>query len=121
MAKIGRQKRCQSIAREAWFYDEMKCLQGALIARCYGCFELKLEKGCRVNPWEHPQHTPSDMSPDKVPEFAMYPEDALDEAGILPHPLLTELLMARDRVFVLILEKLGNELSGGYVYPERVR
>lgn len=121
VVKIARQNRCMSIVREAWFYEEMECLQGASIARCYGCFELRLEKGWRVGPWENPEHRLYDTGYDSIPEFARYPPLATMEAGIEPHPLLTELIMARNRVFVLVLERLGDELSVGYAHPTSVQ
>lgn len=111
VVKIGRRNRCQSITREAWFYEEMECLQGIAIARCYGCFEMELGKGQRVAPLvDHPTY---DESYDHIPEFDEYPYKATKDAGISPHPFAHKLIFARNRLFVLILERLGDPLSLG--------
>ena len=36
VAKIASRTRNKRIAREAWFYDEMRTLQGVVIPRCFG-------------------------------------------------------------------------------------
>ncbi|KZV85872.1 hypothetical protein EXIGLDRAFT_841161 [Exidia glandulosa HHB12029] len=51
VVKVARSTRCMSMAREAWFYDHLECLQGVVIPRCYGWFELKLPHGCVVPAW----------------------------------------------------------------------
>lgn len=99
----------------------MEYIQGSSIARCYGCYELKLETGWRVNPWEDASHVAYDDSLDTCPDFKRYPAIAAREAEILPHPLLRDLVYTTDRVFVILLEKLGCEISGGYQYAESVQ
>ena len=39
--KIARLNRVTCLMREDWFYDEMECLQGSSILRCYGYFEME--------------------------------------------------------------------------------
>ncbi|KZV85873.1 hypothetical protein EXIGLDRAFT_775141 [Exidia glandulosa HHB12029] len=41
VVKVVRPGRCMSLAREAWFYDHLECLQGVVLPRCYGWFELE--------------------------------------------------------------------------------
>ncbi|ETW82912.1 hypothetical protein HETIRDRAFT_450635 [Heterobasidion irregulare TC 32-1] len=40
--KMGRQQRCANPARSAWFYEDMECLQGVAVLRCYGLFSAKI-------------------------------------------------------------------------------
>lgn len=40
------------IAKEAWNYEEMECIQGVAVPRCYGLFQARLPKdGVQVKPW----------------------------------------------------------------------
>lgn len=111
VVKIGRQSRCQSIVREAWFYEEMQCLQGVAIARYFGCFEVKVGPGRRVGPWEDTKYQLDAPEPDLVWDFAQYSEDDITECGIAPHPLLSELLEETSAVYITVLERLGHELA----------
>ncbi|KAJ4496841.1 hypothetical protein C8R41DRAFT_980080 [Lentinula lateritia] len=43
--KFARLHRCADLYREAWFYEEMECLQGVAIPRCYGLFEAEIPPG----------------------------------------------------------------------------
>lgn len=119
--KIARQNSCQSIVREGWFYEEMECLQGVTIPRCYGCFELKLPKGCRVGPWEDPRFGSLHRSMDAIPEFEKYVPDVYYNADVFPHPLLPRLVIERKTVYVLLLERLGNELQPNVQYPNSLK
>jgi hypothetical protein len=40
------------LMKEAWNYEEMECIQGVAIPRCYGIFQARLpEDGMQVEPW----------------------------------------------------------------------
>lgn len=121
VVKVSRQLRCQSVVREAWFYEEMECLQGVAIARYYGCYELKLQQEWRVHAWEDPPCRNNDKKFDFVPDFNQYPISALREAGIAPHPMLTELVKEYNSVYVTVLERLGPKLPTGIQTPQDVR
>lgn len=41
VAKICRPHRLPWMAREAWFYEEMECIQGVSVPYCYGWFEME--------------------------------------------------------------------------------
>lgn len=112
VVKVAYRNRCLSLVREAWFYEEMECLQGASMARCYGCFELDLKRGWRLHPWRYRAgKAPDGGEYDSIPDYDEYPPATARRVGIAPHPMLPELIMERDRVFVLVLERLGDELS----------
>ena len=49
--KIGRSNRRAEISYEAWFYDELECLQGVVLPRSYGWFEAELSKGHTLGAW----------------------------------------------------------------------
>lgn len=121
VAKIGWSHRCYSIVREGWFYEEMECLQGVAIPRCYGCFELKLQKALHIGPWEDSGDEIFD-SLDFIPEHEHYSLSEMNTVGIAPHPLSLELIHTpHDRVYILLLERMGDELSPGVNHPESVR
>ncbi|KAI0060226.1 hypothetical protein BV25DRAFT_1790777, partial [Artomyces pyxidatus] len=104
VVKIARSNRLAALAREAWFYDEMECLHGSSIARCYGWFEVDLSSGQIVPAWsEHPAEDPD--------------EDDIDENV---HPDLLRRAARRDILSVLVLEKLGERLQPGS-HPDDVK
>lgn len=121
VVKIARRKRCQSLVREAWFYEEMECIQGVAIPRYYGCFKLNLERGTRVHPWNDPRCYSPDTDLDYCADFVQYPDDSLLESGISPHPLLEELILETNAVYVTVLERLGPELRPGVNHPLHVQ
>lgn len=122
VAKICWPNRCHSIVREGWFYEEMECLQGIAIPRCYGCFELKLSKGLHVeSEVDLDDEEIFDNSFDVIPEHEDYNLWDMQAVKLLPHPLSSDLIHARDRVYVLLLERMGDELSPGVDHPESVR
>lgn len=122
VVKIGRANRCYSLAREAWFYEEMESIQGVAIARYYGCFKMELPPGRFVYPWQESLFkTEDDDDCDEFIDFDEYPMDALRETGVAPHPLLAELIQQERHVFVLVLECLGPRLGTGVWHPEDVQ
>jgi hypothetical protein len=50
VAKLAHPGKSKHLAHEASFYEEMRCLQGSVVPRCYGLFELRSvfmnSKGC---------------------------------------------------------------------------
>lgn len=102
VVKIARRDGVAYMAREAWFYDEMESLQGICIPRCYGWFEATLpsEVHC-VTAWEG-------VPPD--PDRLKWPDG-----------LLKELSEARNRVSVLLLEKMGDHLPIGEALPDDIK
>lgn len=60
VVKVGGRDTSLSIdlAKEAWNYGEMECIQGVAIPRCYGFFQARLpEDGMQVKPWLDKGHT----------------------------------------------------------------
>ncbi|KAF9505058.1 hypothetical protein BS47DRAFT_1354444 [Hydnum rufescens UP504] len=99
--KVARSKRRAEIAREAWFYDELECLQGVVLPRCYGWFEAELAEGQSFSPSTRATGRSSD-SEDSNPEWRF--EDSKQ---------LTEMSHSRNYVSVLLLEKMGGKLPIG--------
>ncbi|KAI0060224.1 hypothetical protein BV25DRAFT_1828045, partial [Artomyces pyxidatus] len=98
VVKIARSNRLAALARESWFYDEMECLQGSSIARCYGWFEVELSSGQIVPAWsEHPAEDPRDR------------DHALDLDRTV-HPDQLKRNTRRDILSVLVLEMLGDRM-----------
>ncbi|KAF8520619.1 hypothetical protein BU17DRAFT_88819 [Hysterangium stoloniferum] len=42
--KVARRYQSNNLCREAWFYEEMEHLQGIIVARCYGIFQVVLDE-----------------------------------------------------------------------------
>ncbi|KAI0060223.1 hypothetical protein BV25DRAFT_1828038 [Artomyces pyxidatus] len=104
VVKIARSNRLAALAREAWFYDEMECLQGSSIARCYGWFEMELSPHETVPAWEaHPAEdtTEEDYALDDDKMFGTVHPDQLARSA------------RRDVISVLLLEQLGPRMPLG--------
>ncbi|KAI0036010.1 hypothetical protein K488DRAFT_82449 [Vararia minispora EC-137] len=109
VVKIARRDRVASLAREAWFYDEMECIQGSVIPRCYGWFELTLGHGDRVPVLEHFVKDKCWTQDDS--EYLDVNSEALNGQPL--HPLLQERVESRDIISVLVLEQVGDRLTPG--------
>ncbi|KZV88095.1 hypothetical protein EXIGLDRAFT_839520 [Exidia glandulosa HHB12029] len=109
VVKVVRRERCQSGAREAWFYDHLECLQGVVLPRCYGWFELQLTPEWEVPAWStFPTSKRGTDAKEGPAEFMNYHIFELREKNIGPSPLMTELAAARDRLFILVMERMGD-------------
>ncbi|EJD52617.1 hypothetical protein AURDEDRAFT_158351 [Auricularia subglabra TFB-10046 SS5] len=95
------------MAREAWFYDELESLQGVVVPRCYGCFDLELQPG-----WQVPaRHRARGDEPDELPlEFIETLGPSAFEQDPPPHPSAVQLGVERNRLFVLLFERAGPSL-----------
>ncbi|KAF9513495.1 hypothetical protein BS47DRAFT_1393212 [Hydnum rufescens UP504] len=94
-------KRRAEIAREAWFYDELECLQGVVLPRCYGWFEAELAEGQSFDHWTRATGRSSET------------ENSNPEWRFKGSKQLTEMSDSRNYVSVLLLEKLGDTLPIG--------
>lgn len=111
VAKVSRPYRVSWVAREAWFYDEMECLQGSVVPRHFGYFERDM--GVALD--RMPGHGPY------IKAFQDHPpdEDASDDGEDLRdlheplHEMLAERLARRDILSITILERLGDMLPLG--------
>lgn len=118
VVKVARRNRCLSLGREAWFYEEMECLQGVVILRCYGWFEVAVEPDWRILGWDE-QKTRIDK--DELPAEWLYSIPS-HRKFMPPHPIASELAAERNRLFVLVLERGGPpiiNLKAGLVVRPR--
>ena len=105
VAKIARLDRVTSVMRDAWFYDEMECLQGSTIPRCYGYFEMEsINSSAKLVLRRLARRYPSD-EPSK-----MNPILKRDKARGPLHPLMKDRSRRTDVLAVLIMERLGSPL-----------
>ncbi|KAK7677495.1 hypothetical protein QCA50_019501 [Cerrena zonata] len=51
VVKVSRPSKANSVAREAYYYEEMECLQGCVIPRYYGLYETAIPAACDFEPW----------------------------------------------------------------------
>ncbi|KZV85876.1 hypothetical protein EXIGLDRAFT_236230 [Exidia glandulosa HHB12029] len=118
VVKVARRERFLSLAREAWFYDHLECLQGVVLPRCYGWFEMKLPCEWDVAAWRtHPTSNRGTDAEEGPSELMGYSSAKLRRHNITPTPFATELAEARDRVFILVLERVGDTME----IPSRMR
>ena len=117
VVKIARRHRLPWITREAWFYEEMECLQGSVVPYCYGMFTMEL--GDLLDESSTPRLS--------VPALDKYPVrvDQNNDTELeyfechSMHPLFKEQIKRRDVISVLILERVGGMLPlGKKVSPE---
>lgn len=115
VVKIARPHRVSWEMREAWFYDEMECLQGSIVPRQFGYFEHDMgfsldstsSSGLYVKSFrDYPMSTGSSNDADWLRELE--PE---------MHPMLEERLSRKDILSVTILERLGDMLPWGEEIP----
>ncbi|KAI0060221.1 hypothetical protein BV25DRAFT_1901142 [Artomyces pyxidatus] len=104
VVKIARPNRLAALAREAWFYDEMECLQGSTIARCYGWFEMQLSLDQTVPAWK--AHPAEDTTEE---DYAL----ENDKIYGTVHPDQLARTARRDVISVLLLEQLGPRMPLG--------
>ena len=117
VAKISRPFRVGWAMREAWFYDEMECIQGSVVPYCFGYFErdvgYSLQNGATdsksfVTAFEdHPPNQDADAE-----------EEMFHDLAPKMHPMLEERLNRRDILSVTILERLGDMLPWHQEVPQ---
>ena len=124
--KVARRSYTRFIAREAWFYDELACLQGSVIPRCFGYFSAKLSEDIapewdeiRPNPdfdLDYPESTIKDLSRHTQMEYGI----SQLPLGKFNAELLGDLCESSHFSF-LLLERLSSERLPGQPHsPERL-
>ncbi|CAL1706325.1 unnamed protein product [Somion occarium] len=53
VVKISRRHDAKRLAREAYYYEEMECLQGCAIPRYYGLYQTVIQPSMDFLPWVH--------------------------------------------------------------------
>ncbi|KAA1470253.1 hypothetical protein DENSPDRAFT_928732 [Dentipellis sp. KUC8613] len=103
VVKIARPNRTASLAREAWFYEDMECLQGVAVARCYGWFEAELPRNSPAHAWKA-KHVPRE-------------DEELDVGGLenersngAPHGMLEDRCWRPNHLSILLMERLGERI-----------
>ena len=110
--KVGRFNCRMEIAREAWFYDELECLQGVVVPRCYGWFEAELMEGQTYGSWYTAGHESGEESEDL--------ENLDPESWTKDSERLIEMTCSRNFVSVLLLERLGGNLPLGVPLSDKL-
>lgn len=90
--KVGTQLSRRHIARDAWFYEELECLQGSGIPRCYGFFDAVLSADHDILPWHN-----------ATKEESLDGSDDERKASKWDPPI-------QRIVSILVLERLGDKL-----------
>lgn len=104
--KVARKSFNTFITREAWFYDELACLQGSVIPRCFGLFSVKIPDSS-AHDWDRIRcDHPSTRNPDEL-ERQTAMKDLYDGTSI--GEFKEELLQSvcnSDHLTFLVLERL---------------
>lgn len=73
--KIAKPTYCRSLAREAWFYEQLQEWQGVATAKCYGLFTAPVPPDTSVRPWKES---------DEFPHEFRLPQSDVESADWLP-------------------------------------
>ncbi|KAG5639993.1 hypothetical protein DXG03_001894, partial [Asterophora parasitica] len=116
--KFAKPPYVRSLAREAWFYEQLHKWQGISTAKCFGFFTAtpvtQNATAASVVPWKESKKVPQDNLPDEAPDpLGLYS----DEHGFHTNsPWKTwEHSAASPLLAVLVLEKLGAH----YFMPDK--
>lgn len=125
VAKIARLDRTAWLAREAWFYDEMECVQGSVVPYCFGWFEVDVASSLKATSDGPPTYniTPLEQHPVRNRDKE---KDLMPVFEQEPHPMLIERARSRsergDIIAILILERLSGEmLPVGQKVPKKTQ
>ena len=103
--KVSRPWKADSLCREAFYYEEMECLQGSVIPRYYGVYEATVPDDCDFLVWTPELKREESKRQKKIKKTGRpYPA--------LPRPNL---------VRVLLLERVGDLLPLGKYLPSGLR
>lgn len=125
VVKVSRSHDARQLAREAYYYDEMECLQGSVIPRYYGFFEATIPGNWDFGPWRRDpivrgsrqcahSDTESEFEDDDYrPRFDAADQDySSDEEPPLPPPSVPT------KVSILVMERLGDLMPLGKPLPD---
>ncbi|KAG7096450.1 hypothetical protein E1B28_003885 [Marasmius oreades] len=114
---------CRSLAREAWFYDQLpeeQNFQGIITPRYYGFFTSSLGDASTIVPWEEGKVDMSLIAPEDYDEegdlhLDFLPEDRMKSTAVVVNDAYTSSSWydwqadpKNPLVSVLVLEKLGD-------------
>lgn len=125
VVKISRRHRVPWLAREAWFYEEIECLQGSVAPYCYGLFEAEL--GDLLDSTHESHYCIKALEDHPVDDRRSSDTDSDCEAPPptlrwqAAHPILAERETRHDIVSVLILERVGGMLQICRPVPQEAR
>ena len=92
--------------QEAWFYDELACLQGSVIPRCFGYFSVKLSDDIAIK-WDETRPNP-DFDLD-------YPQNRITGSSVTS---LSQQTQMEYGIRGLALGKFNAELMGDLCEPD---
>lgn len=109
VVKISRPGRQIKVDHDAYYYEEMECLQGSVIPRCYGLFKGEIPVGYSLHRDLASSQTEKSLSGDSAsPDDAVRrrnPDAADPRACSQPDSTVP--------VSILVMEKLGDRLPVG--------
>lgn len=120
VVKIAKRGYACRLAREAWFYDELKPLQGVATARCFGWFEARLPPNVTPIPWQ--------LKPDENKHgFVFEDEEDEEDPQIVEDLRIKKMLGLQEPegensiLSLLLLEELGGYLPMGKGFTKEIR
>lgn len=108
VVKVSRPSKANSVAREAYYYEEMECLQGCVIPRYYGLYETAIPAACDFEPWsKNKAYCNQDTC--RPHEILATPSEGTQ---VLSQPdRRSKMPCSSSRLNILILERVGGNLS----------
>ncbi|KAJ3509757.1 hypothetical protein NLJ89_g5050 [Agrocybe chaxingu] len=123
--KFAKKQYSRSLAREAWFYEQLACCQGTSVPRCYGFFNSTFDEQDNTPddflPWselKHPHNSErqdSCLTPVSVDSQDWLPDDVplehyWDHRGFKHNSPWNTWIFSEENptISVLVLEKLGE-------------
>ncbi|KAF8506299.1 hypothetical protein BU17DRAFT_17401, partial [Hysterangium stoloniferum] len=102
--KVAHRYQSNNLCREAWFYEEMEHLQGIIVARCYGIFQVVIDEQYEILDWERVDQEKATRAVRELHPHTRTPQDIFLDGQ---HHLLS----------VLVFEKLGERIPRSVPLP----
>ncbi|KAK7692296.1 hypothetical protein QCA50_003921 [Cerrena zonata] len=107
VVKISRYSKAKSVAREAYYYEEMECLQGCVIPRYYGLYTATIPAACDFEPWSEVCRNQGSC---RAHESLVTPSEDTPVLNQSNQTLKTS-CSCSSLLNILILERVGGHLS----------
>lgn len=127
VVKISRHRRYMDVEHEAFYYEEMECLQGVIVPRYYGVFRGSIPPGATLLPSENHDVDRREGEEDSSEEDSYSDDESEDQCAEDEDQRINASRLARKQrtvvdtdpslVSILVLERVGGRLPIGKKLP----